>query len=156
MIGGYQSSNSAFYTLVCAVLTLIFIFITAFVKSIALLGISLFGVFFFASAMFPVTDGWVQLSLPKEHAGAGSSFKMFLTNIVGNTAGPIVYGFVSDKFKNTDPTMAWKVTMCYYVLGFVSAVIASILNYRSLKAKEDEIKSSESKPVESELSAQKV
>lgn len=152
LIGGYQSSNSAFYTLVCAVLTLVFILITAFVKSIMLLGIALFGVFFFASAMFPVTDGWVQKSLPREHAGAGSSFKMFLTNIVGNTAGPIVYGFISDKFKDTNPTLAWKVTMCYYVLGFISAIIASILNYRKLKTEETK---NNTKPVESEMSEQK-
>lgn len=61
---------------------------------------------------------------------------MFLTNIFGNAAGPIVYGFLSDKFKATDPTMAWKLTMCYYGLGFISAILASIFNYRFMKRRD--------------------
>lgn len=62
---------------------------------------------------------------------------MFLTNICGNAAGPIVYGFLSDKFKAKDPTLAWKITMCYYILGFISAIIAVILNYKYLKGKDE-------------------
>ncbi len=138
-IGGYQGSNSAYYVFGAATLTLIAIFPVAFSPNLMLLGLSLFGVFFFASAMFPVTEGWAQLALPREHAGAGSSFKMFLTNICGNAAGPIVYGFISDKYKAVNPTLAWKVTMCYYALGYVSAIFACILNYRALKAKETQM-----------------
>lgn len=153
VIGGYQSPNSAWYVLATAILTLIAIIPVAFSPSIAFLGISLFAVFFFASAMFPVTEGWAQNALPKEHAGAGSSFKMFLTNICGNALGPIVYGFLSDKFKAKDPTLAWKITMCYYILGFVAAIFAVILNYKFLKGKEDKTEKTPAKeePVSTEL-----
>lgn len=140
LLGGYQHKNSAYYVVATAILTLISIVPVAFSSSMKLLGLSLFGLFFFASAMFPITDGWAQQALPKEHAGAGSSFKMFLTSICGNTMGPIVYGFLSDHFKEKDPTMAWKITMCYYGLGFASAILASLLNYRFM-AKRDEEKS---------------
>ncbi|MCQ2820248.1 MAG: hypothetical protein MJ252_23530 [archaeon] len=54
-LGGYQHKNSAFYVLATAILTLIAIIPVAFSSSMKLLGLSLFGLFFFASAMFPIT-----------------------------------------------------------------------------------------------------
>ena len=131
-VGGYQSPNSAYYILVTSILTLVSILPVAYSSSIKVLGISLFGLFFFASAMFCVTEGWAQKALPKEHDGAGSSFKMFLSSILANTLGPIVYGFLHQKFKATHPSLAWKITMSYQLLGFISAIFAVILNYKSL------------------------
>ncbi|MCQ2820247.1 MAG: hypothetical protein MJ252_23525 [archaeon] len=83
---------------------------------------------------------------------------MFLTSICGNTMGPIAYGFLSDHFKEKDPTLAWKITMCYYGLGFTSALFACILNYRFISKKDAEKagkvqpanEGTEMKPVEGE------
>ena len=131
-LGGYEDKKSVWACIGFGLLTLAAVFPLAFAKNIYIFSISLFCFFFCASAILPTIVGYIISSVPKEHKGAGSSLNMLITTLCGNLPGPIVYGFINDKMKATDPTFAWKCVMFYFCAGFTSIVLACLFRYNDL------------------------
>ena len=99
--------------------------------------IGLFVFFFFASALLPIIGGYIVSSIPKEHKGAGSSLNLLITNLLGNLPGPILFGFLKDKFKDTNPRLPWKIIIHMFILGFFASLGSSFFRYKELKKIED-------------------
>lgn len=132
--GGYENKNSALVLVCFGILTLCSAMGVAFFQSMLPLGLGLFCFFFFASAMLPTIVGYVIASIPREHKGAGSSLNMLISTLGGNFPGPIIYGFLNDKFGETSPSFAWRCVMFYYVIGFVAVCFAATSRYKQLSA----------------------
>jgi len=139
-VGGYENKKSVWVCIVFGTLTLAMTFPLAFATSMKILGVCLFGFFFCASAVLPTIVGYIIASIPKKHKGAGSSLNLLISTLAGNLPGPIIYGFINDKMKATNPTLAWKITIFYYVLGFCSLILACSFRYSDLVKKEQEDK----------------
>ena len=135
-VGGYESKNSVFVMIAFGIFTLIDVFPLATTSNMMIFSITLFGFFFGGGAILPTIMGYAISSIPKIHKGAGSSLNLLISNLVGNTPGPIVYGFINDKFRDKDPTIAWKVTMIYYIFGFVSVLLACKFRYNDISSNE--------------------
>jgi MFS family permease len=142
-VGGYENKKSVWVCIGFGTLTLLMTFPLSFGKSMQVVGACLFGFFFCASAVLPTIVGYIISSIPKAHKGAGSSLNLLISTLAGNLPGPIIYGFINDRMKATNPTFAWKCTIFYFFLGYCSLLLACFTRYRDLVAKEQEEKNPE-------------
>ena len=139
-VGGYEKKKSALFLAGFAFITLLSSFIVIYSNSAVFMCIGLFLFFFFASALLPIIGGYIVSSIPKQHKGAGSSLNLLITNIFGNLPGPILYGFLKDKFKDTNPRLPWKIIIHMFILGFCASLGSSYFRYFQLKKIEQEDK----------------
>ena len=100
--------------------------------------IGLFLFFFFASALLPIIAGYIVSSIPKAHKGAGSSLNLLITNLLGNLPGPILYGFLKDTFRDTNPRLPWKIIIHMFTLGFFASLGSAYFRYHELAKLEEE------------------
>ena len=136
-VGGYEKKKSAFFLAGFAFIALLSSFIVIYSNSAVFMCIGLFLFFFFSSALLPIIGGYIVSSIPKEHKGAGSSLNLLITNLLGNLPGPILYGFLKDKFKDTNPRLPWKIIIHMFILGFCASLGSSFFRYKELKKIED-------------------
>jgi len=125
-IGGYESKNSIFIPLIFGIFANFSIFFLIKITKLNFLSISLFSFFFSSSAFLPIISGYIISSVKRENKGIGSSFDMLLTTLLGKLPGPIIYGFLNDKFKNKDLKLAWKICLSYFFIGFIFIVFLCI------------------------------
>lgn len=143
-VGGYEKKKSAFFLAGFACVTLLSSFLVIYSDSATFLCIGLFLFFFFASALLPIIGGYIVSSIPKEHKGAGSSLNLLITNLLGNLPGPILYGFLKDNFKDTNPRLPWKIIIHMFTLGFLASLGSAYFRYFELaKIEEEENKDNE-------------
>jgi MFS family permease len=143
-VGGYEKKKSAFFLAGFACVTLLSSFLVIYSDSATFLCIGLFLFFFFASALLPIIGGYIVSSIPKEHKGAGSSLNLLITNLLGNLPGPILYGFLKDNFKDTNPRLPWKIIIHMFTLGFFASLGSAYFRYHELaKIEEEEEKDNE-------------
>ena len=140
LVGGYENKRSALFLAGFAVVTLLSSFIVIYSNTAVLLCIGLFLFFFFASALLPIIGGYIVSSIPREHKGAGSSLNLLITNLLGNLPGPILYGFLKDTFKDTNPRLPWKIIIHMFTLGFFAALGSAYFRYQDLSKVEEEEK----------------
>jgi MFS family permease len=144
LVGGYENKRSAFFLAGFAVITLLSSFIVIYSNQAVMLCIGLFLFFFFASALLPIIGGYIVSSIPKAHKGAGSSLNLLITNLLGNLPGPILYGFLKDSFKDTNPRLPWKIIIHMFTFGFFCSLGSAYFRYHDLaKAEEEEKKAKE-------------
>jgi MFS family permease len=140
-VGGYEKKKSAFFLAGFAVVTLLCSFVVIYSNTATFMCIGLFLFFFFASALLPIIGGYVVSSIPKEHKGAGSSLNLLITNIFGNLPGPIIYGYLKDTFKETNPRLPWKIIIHMFTFGFFASLGSAYFRYHELaKIEEEEAK----------------
>ena len=137
-VGGYEKKKSTFFLAGFALITLLSSFIVIYSDSAVFMCIGLFLFFFFASALLPIIGGYIVSSIPKEHKGAGSSLNLLITNILGNLPGPILYGYLKDKFRETNPRLPWKIIIHMFILGFLSSLGSAYFRYYELEKIEKE------------------
>ena len=143
-VGGYENKKSAFFLAGFALVTLLSSWVVIYSNTATFMCIGLFLFFFFASALLPIVAGYVVSSIPREHKGAGSSLNLLITNLLGNLPGPIIYGFLKDNFKDSNPRLPWKIIIHMFTLGFLSALGSAFFRYKQLaKLEEDENKEKE-------------
>ena len=137
-VGGYEKKKSTFFLAGFALITLLSSFIVIYSDSAVFMCIGLFLFFFFASALLPIIWGYIVSSIPKEHKGAGSSLNLLITNILGNLPGPILYGYLKDKFRDTNPRLPWKIIIHMFILGFCASLGSAYFRYYELEKIEKE------------------
>ena len=148
LTGGYEYKNSAFFVVGCACFCVCAIFPLAFASNLILFCGSIFILFFFASALLPIVSGYVIGAIPLHLKGSGSSLNLLFSNLCGNLPGPVVYGFINDRMKATNPRFAWKCVMFYYFVGFAATLLGCSFRYRDLSRKEEEKKKANEAPLE--------
>ena len=137
-VGGYENKKSAFFLAGFALITLFSSFVVIYSDTAVFMCIGLFLFFFFASALLPIIGGYVVSSIPRQHKGAGSSLNLLITNLLGNLPGPILYGFLKDKFRDTNPRLPWKIIIHMFTLGFLASLGSAFFRYKELAKIEEE------------------
>lgn len=143
-LGGYESKKSVFILPVFGTLTLLVSFSLAYTTNLLIFTASLCSFFFFASCMLPTVEGFVMASIPKEISGPGASVSQALVTVLGNLPGPIIFGAISDYFKESNPSLPWRLLIHYYIIGFAATLLCALFRYRDLNRK-DEKKEEETK-----------
>ena len=65
---------------------------------------------------------------------------ILISTVCGNFPGPLYYEIINDKFKATNPRLAWRCSIFYYIVGFTLLQFACYFRYQDLKKKEEENK----------------
>lgn len=125
-LGGYDSKRTIFIPIIFGIINCALIVPLATCSDFYYFTISLFGYFFSSSAILPAISGFLITSLPKDIKGFGTSFELLITTLLGKLPGPIIYGFIHDKYQSINSTIAWKICMYYYYPGFILLVLACI------------------------------
>ena len=65
---------------------------------------------------------------------------LLITNLLGNLPGPILYGFLKDSFKDTNPRLPWKIIIHMFTFGFLCSLGSAYFRYHDLAKVEEEEK----------------
>ena len=139
-VGGYEHKNSARIISIFSICTLITTYFLCFTDTLFTFCLSLFAFYATAYMFYPIITGYAVNSLSAKQKGTGYSFTILICTICGNFPGPLYYGIINDKFKETNPRMAWRCSIFYYVVGFTLLQFACYFRYQDLKKKEEETK----------------
>ena len=122
--GGYESKNSIIVPIIFGIFASVSIFLLTHITNFYAFSISLCVFFFSSGAILPTIAGYIISSIKGEYKGIGSSLDMLITTLLGKLPGPIIYGFLNDYFKASDNKLAWKISLCYFYIGFIFMLMA--------------------------------
>ena len=89
---------------------------------------------------YPIITGYAVNSLSSKQKGTEYSFTILICTVCGNFQGPLYYGIINDNFKETNPRLAWRFSIFYYIVGFTLLQFACYFRYHDLAKKEEEDK----------------
>ena len=142
-VGGYGKKSSAYLLASFALITLFSSWIVIYSDTAIFMCIGLLFFFFFASALLPIISGYIVSSISREHKGAGSSLNLLITILLGSIPGPIIYGYLKEKFRENNPRLPWKINAHIFAFGFVSSLASAFFSYKKISKEEEENKGKE-------------
>ena len=129
--GGYEGKNSIVISLIFACLAFTCSLPFHTINQVEYFGLCLWGVLFFGGCVIPNLQGIMISSLKNEYRAAGNSVSNILQNAIGFLPAPVIYGFIFERTKNSDPKAAMQITLSYSLIGILLIVLA--LYYRNFK-----------------------
>ena len=142
-VGGYEHKNSCKVISIFSFCTLITTYFLCFTDRLFTFCLSLFSFYATAYMFYPIITGYAVNSLNSKQKGTGYSFTILICTVCGNFPGPLYYGIINDKFKKTNPRLAWRCSIFYYIVGFTLLQFACYFRYKDLAKKEEEDKKKE-------------
>ena len=125
-VGGYERKKSVIVLLIPEFVTTVNIFFLSFTKDFYIYNINLILFFFFISSNSPIILGYLIKTIPQKIKGVGVALDMIVSTFLGKIPGPIIYGALEDKYSSKKPDLAWKISLSYYYLGIIVAIILCI------------------------------
>ena len=125
-VGGYESKKSIIVLLIPEFITTVNIFFLSFTKNFYIYNINLILFFFFISSNSPIILGYLIKTIPQKIKGVGVGLDMIVSTFLGKIPSPIIYGALEDKYSSRKPDLAWKISLSYYYLGIIVAIILCI------------------------------
>jgi MFS transporter, Spinster family, sphingosine-1-phosphate transporter len=129
--GGYEGKHSITFSLVFALLAFLSSIPIRFLDGPAAFGITLWAVLLFGGAVIPNVQGIMISSLKSDLRAAGNSVSNIMQNLIGFLPAPLIYGFIFERTKDSDPKLAMCVTLYYSSVGVL--FIALAFYYRNYK-----------------------
>jgi hypothetical protein len=127
--GGYESKNSIVICFVFALLAGISSIPVPFANDLYVFTFLLWLVLFFGGAILPNIMGIIMTCLPPQLRGSTNSILNLLTNLFGYLPAPIAYGFIYDRFKETNQRLAITIVIYSSFLGCLLILIAMYFKF---------------------------
>ena len=144
-VGGYTKRASSLLCCGFSILTGICAVLIPMTNDMMVFTVELFFFFFFANCMMPILIGISFNCVDKKLKGASYGVNSLMCTFLGNLPAPSVYGFINDKYKDTNPKMAMACNLNYI---WVNTILIA-LNFHFRKGENIEVKEVE----ETELKA---
>lgn len=144
-VGGYTKRASSLLCCGFSILTGICAVLIPMTNDMMVFTVELFLFFFFANCMMPILIGISFNCVDKKLKGASYGVNSLMCTFLGNLPAPSVYGFINDKYKDTNPKMAMACNLNYI---WVNTILIA-LNFHFRKGENIEVKEVE----ETELKA---
>ena len=122
-LGGYEKKKSIFIVIIPEIFTSVNIFFLAFTTNFYIYNINLMLFFCFVTMGTPVLQGYLIKTIPKSIKGVGIGFDMIISTFLGKIPGPLIYGILEDKYSKENPSLAWKICLCYFYVGFIVVIL---------------------------------
>ena len=135
-LGGYESHKSIFVCIIFGIWNLLSLIPFSLAENLELFSTGLFLFFFRCSAILPTIAGYTITSTPRELKGVGTALDILLTTFLGKLLSPIVYGIVNDYMKEIDPKFAWRISLYYYIVGFILMMMTCWAKWKNAKDNE--------------------
>ena len=129
--GGYEGKHSITFSVVFAACAFCSALPISFLESLGAYGVMLWSVLFFGGAVIPNIQGIMISSLKPELRAAGNSVSNILQNLIGFLPAPLVYGFIYERTKDSNPKLAMSLTLWYAGVGTLFLIITYY--YRNVK-----------------------
>ena len=140
-LGGYEKKKSIFVVIIAEIFTSINIFFLAFTSNFYIYNINLMLFFCFVTMDTPVIQGYLIKTIPKSIKGVGIGFDMIVSTFLGKIPGPLVYGILEDKYSKENPSLAWKICLCYFYVGFIVVILLCIFKcFEKIQENASEVK----------------
>lgn len=136
--GGFDNKKTSLILVGFAIIALFSSFIVIYSNSIILLCFGIFLLVFFVFALLVIISGYIARSIPIQHKGAGSTLNSLISSILGSVSGSILFGFLENHFKETNPKLAWKLSIHTFIFGFSCILGSAWIKYNELKEIEKE------------------
>ena len=81
----------------------------------------------------PVIQGYLIKTIPKSIKGIGVGLDMIISTFLGKIPGPVIYGALEDKYKDSDPSLAWRVCMWYFYFCVIIVFFLCVCKYKEGK-----------------------
>ena len=133
--GGYTKKHSSLLCFVFSILTGISAVFIPMVDSLTYFTALLFSFFFFANTMMPILIGISFNCVDKKIKGASYGVNSLMCTFLGNLPAPSVYGFINEKYKNTNKRLAMALNLNYI---WVNTILVALNYYFRLKEKTEE------------------
>lgn len=146
-MGGYESKNSVMFCFIagCFAGGLSIFSLTPIMESTIGFAVILWLFLFFGGSIIPNMVGILLDSLPtKKLKGAGNSLNMVINASLGYLPGPYVYGMLYNNYKETNPRIAFIVTLLFSWVGVLCIFFAMIFRYKKF-AEIEKLKKEEEK-----------
>lgn len=137
--GGYEGKHSITFSVAFAFLAFTCCLPFRFITTIYQFFTCLWAVLFFGGCVIPILQGIMISSLKNDLRASGNSVSNILQNALGFLPAPLVYGFIYERTKNSDPYAAMSITLYYSFVGIFFALLAMYYRNYSSKMKSDEI-----------------
>ena len=144
-VGGYTKRASSLLCCGFSILTGICAVLIPMTNDMMVFTVELFLFFFFANCMMPILIGISFNCVDKKLKGASYGVNSLMCTFLGNLPAPSVYGFINDKYKDTNPKIAMACNLNYI---WVNTILIA-LNFHFRKGENIEVKEVE----ETELKA---
>ena len=144
-VGGYEHKNSCKIISIFSVFTLIVTYFLCYTDKLITFSISLFAFYGTGYMFYPIITGYVVNSLSLKQKGTGYALTILISTIFSNFPGPLYYGIINDKYKKSNPRMAWRCSIFYYFVGFILLQFACYYRYKDLVKKSEENKERDEK-----------
>ena len=135
--GGYTKKVSSLLSLFFSILTGISAVFIPMMNDLTHFTILLFSYFFFANCMMPILIGISFNCVDKKLAGASYGVNSLMCTFLGNLPAPSVYGFINDKYKETNKRLAMTLNLNYI---WVNTLLIAANYYFRLHEKTEEEK----------------
>jgi len=133
--GGYTKKHSSLLCFVFSILTGISAVFIPMVDSLTYFTALLFSFFFFANTMMPILIGISFNCVDKKIKGASYGVNSLMCTFLGNLPAPSVYGFINEKYKDTNKRLAMALNLNYI---WVNTILVALNYYFRLKEKTEE------------------
>lgn len=138
-LGGYGTLNSMYFMLVGSSIGLCLAIASAFISGLKAFSIIIWLFLFFGASIVPSLNGGILSSLPLTLKGSGYSVQNVVSNIIGLTPAPTVYGFLYEATKKSSPTFAYSACLSVSGVGFLLILIATIIKQRKIYVPMEEL-----------------
>ena len=129
--GGYEHINCLYYVCINTFLCSCFAVSVGFIYNPYAFSVIMWFLLFCGSSIGPCVGGSVLAVLPYELRGSGYSLQTIVTNVVGYSPAPYVYGAIYESTKNTKPTMALTTCLSVSFIGFLMTLITICLKNKN-------------------------
>ena len=138
-LGGYGTLNSMYFMLVGSFIGVCLSIASAFMRDLTAFSIIIWLFLFFGASIIPSLNGCILSSLPLTLKGSGYSVQNVVSNIIGLTPAPTVYGFLYEATKKTSPTFAYSACLGVSGVGFILILIATYIKQRNIYVPMEEL-----------------
>lgn len=135
--GGYETKACMYLCLVFSFCTCCSAFILPFMNTLLSFVICIFAFFLFANCMMPILIGLCFATVSNDFKDSAYPLNSLLCTFLGNFPSTTIYGYLNQKYKETDNKFALRCVMNYIWVNFILLCItACIRAKKSDKPKE--------------------
>jgi predicted MFS family arabinose efflux permease len=138
-IGGYGTLNSMYFMLVGSFIGVCLSIASLFTTGLTSFSIIIWLFLFCGASIIPSLNGCILSSLPITLKGSGYSVQNVISNIIGLTPAPTIYGFLYEATKKTSPSFAYSACLGVSGIGFILISIATYIKQKNIYVPTEEL-----------------
>lgn len=137
-IGGYENKRASFACVLLYLGSCAGVILIPLMNNIWTFTFAFWLCLVFCAAIIPILTGVIISAVPNCLRGSAGSVTSFISNLFGHMPAPIVYGYINDRYKHTNPRMAMTVVLYVSFICLIFLILSAITRYSQDEPKSEE------------------